>query len=577
LQKFNSSKLSRIPYGPIFVVGTLWTLWILALAVSYWLPIYTDEVVWKYHFARTAIEQNKILNFVPVCRASAFLDVPLSWWPLRFLESWFYEQWLSSRMIRLKGIVCALAISILLRGIVGMFSKPETSEFKKSLATLTLVGFGLMPFHLASNRPEQDLILGMLAIMLTSIALRLGKVSPKVALVSLLALIPITMSTHPKSVVLIPLIVFLVFRQRLFQLWAKALIVGVVLFCAKDAVTYSHQRVFCPEHEKFSLSDAGVGGYMTPQKLVQNPVASFQKMLANFSSYPDLVEGAWLRGGLGFDWAQFDGPEKLNTAVEGLGLLILLGFYLGLFFLAYFFLMDLKQSSIAQVFSSFNVQLSTVLSLTAIGFVSLTKYKPFYDVPFVFLVFMPALLLLLNLPSPQITNLRRKVIVVIAPVLALSLSVLALGALLYLPRATSREGLVSPGSILIPRGNDQREYELASAAAAKHCGFNLERGPISNLYVDESVYVYAHRNLRRPYIAAFLRAEYIPKDTSVLQVLADTKANGLIGRCSMLSSQLRSVAIREGDYCCLPAVDILKSDSRFSRLQEPARVFYKLD
>ena len=140
-----------------FFDGMLLTLLLGASFYAVRLPLYTDEILWRYHFGSIFNQGFKIPNFVPVCQASHFIPIPPTWLPARLIESGFYKLFLGSWTIRVMGVLFGILASV-------VFFKLLTQIFKNvglyaNYFAIFLLSFGVMPFLGIINRPEQVLML----------------------------------------------------------------------------------------------------------------------------------------------------------------------------------------------------------------------------------------------------------------------------------------------------------------------------------------------------------------------------------------------------------------------------------
>ncbi len=576
-QEYGLREPDSVTKRDLLLSYAMWLLWGVTICCAFFLPIYIDEILWKYHFARSYIEGQKILNFLPVCQSSRFLDIPLTTWPWRTLETWFYTNWLGPHTIRFKGMVIAALVAAEVYALVRLCLGPTKTILQATVVTMLTIGLGVMPFLLAMNRPEQDLLAAFLGLILLSRPAFNGSMVSNGRFVGFLVLVPVLMSTHPKTLFLVPVILFLIFGCVYFSRARKIVLVTLTLVCARDALLYSLSRMSCPEFGSFAASPEGTSGYLTPIQLILDPAASLLRMVDNFARYPYLVDGILFRGGYGMDWIQIGDDSILRYPAEIADLCVRLMFY-GL-------ILTVVVSAVRKIFyqKSFrsylrgDAALGCLLILTVLGFVCLTDYKPAYEVPFLGVLFAVGMLFVLKsykyLPLGRLHRLARCLpLLIIAGQALLLLSVLESNFFLWM-----NDGYLDPNAALLTSSKaDKQTIKEMSDAALSGCEIDLTMNkPLENLFVDEAFYMHFHTQLKQPLLTHFLRKAFVPPRQSLEDVFVRIQSAGLVGRCNALSPPLRQVAVRVGKYCCLPSFDRLRSNPKFASLGDHAEDFFK--
>jgi len=66
-------------------------------------PIYADELQWKLINSRLWLDGGKLIYFFPVCAKGFLLDVPISWYPSRVVDSLLFADMTDMQRLRFWG------------------------------------------------------------------------------------------------------------------------------------------------------------------------------------------------------------------------------------------------------------------------------------------------------------------------------------------------------------------------------------------------------------------------------------------------------------------------------------------
>ena len=182
--------------------------WILAVVLGIFLPVYTDEVGWRFQERAGLDGVDKM--FSDTCGLNSLARPPLFMWPLRLLSAALNTTFAAPVWIRLSGILYALLWSALMLMIVRRISTDRAERTALGIIGLALISFANTPLLMVMSRPEQPIILAAAAALL--IALPPSRQSrPDEAgaawlrSLALLALAAIALSYHAKALMLVPL------------------------------------------------------------------------------------------------------------------------------------------------------------------------------------------------------------------------------------------------------------------------------------------------------------------------------------------------------------------------------------
>lgn len=212
------------------VVGLFGFLILAAVTflVAAFQPLYTDEVVWKLTQGRYFHDGGRTGIAFATCSAKSFYS-PWLLTPFRIFDSFIYQDIAGPGAIRNIGVGLAIGcgglIWLLLRRAL---PANVTNQFLLCLV-VAFATLGAMPFLLVLNRPEQVLLIGT---MLFALPVLLGSVSGRRPLVGdvgiavwLMLFVGYFFSSHPRAVFGLPLA--LLFINHLFVRKKLAVAVGV--------------------------------------------------------------------------------------------------------------------------------------------------------------------------------------------------------------------------------------------------------------------------------------------------------------------------------------------------------------
>ena len=232
------------------LAGAMLGLLLLSLAIGLLVPVYTDEVAWRFQISRflqdgidRATGETCGLNtlampayfMLPVrlfsATATAFLSDPLA--------------------VRVAGIACAILAVIAMLGLVRQREPASERRAVIEILVLALLGTGVLPFLLVWSRPDQAIWLAMLASLWIAFAPRAaretGEPRARIAAITLLALI--AFSYHMKGVFYLPVFVLAVLAsgRGVPRYRVRGVALVVILACTWSAYRYWSDRFACPD------------------------------------------------------------------------------------------------------------------------------------------------------------------------------------------------------------------------------------------------------------------------------------------------------------------------------------------
>lgn len=87
-----------------FIITLLFTAsFVTSLWMALYVPIYDDETVWKLLSSRLFIDQGKLIYLFAQCNRGYWLDMPLTWYPMHWLDSIIYGDASNPALLRTMG------------------------------------------------------------------------------------------------------------------------------------------------------------------------------------------------------------------------------------------------------------------------------------------------------------------------------------------------------------------------------------------------------------------------------------------------------------------------------------------
>ncbi|BAT60009.1 hypothetical protein GJW-30_1_02544 [Variibacter gotjawalensis] len=232
-----------------WLLGVSLVCLIAAILFGWLLPVYTDEVGWRF-LRRAAIDgADSLLN--DSCGPTSFATPPWFIMPMRYFSAIANDVLAAPIFVRAAGVVCALvSIGLFWRLVQQLEAEPEQSRLTAALV-FALLTAGVLPLVLVMSRPEQILVLTSALIVLTSLARFPQLNSARAAWCKMLLIVALSIvaqSYHLKGVVyvLIALGSLLVSSRGKGTVLPRTL--GALLLVASAAVSavYWSGRFQCP-------------------------------------------------------------------------------------------------------------------------------------------------------------------------------------------------------------------------------------------------------------------------------------------------------------------------------------------
>jgi hypothetical protein len=524
---------------------------VLSLLAGMFVPIYTDEVGWRFQERAGFDGVDKMFN--DMCGPNSLAAPPFFMWPVRYYSAFFNGAFADPLYVRLSGVGYALLWTLLVLWLIRRISAERTERATLAATGFGLMGLGVLPLELVWSRPEQPILLATTAALIiacgdglfcdepTPVARAWGRS------LGILVLALIAISYHFKAVALIPVFlacIALASRGRVALLPRLATAVATIA-AALVATRYWHDRVACPgdpiiaaQYAENNLTAQLVNG----QSLLEVLSAALKNVTllgyVNLSVPSPNPMSSWLP------------PHQLTKAAAWTWFRVMsfawqVAFLAGLVCLAFAIVQRLRSRSFDR-----RIALAIALMGSAMVWGASQLFRNDYEASFVLPIMMLAILLALASPSGSRHRMGGAMLGAMLGLLAIGSQ--ALVAKTFAPslaNANRQEGYIREQPFSVATfGFDRLKPDIVAVAAS--CGISGKQRHRA-LLVDDLTYF------------AFVRSAYLPQHRlGVFSVWNGTisdpisylrsrgSAGGVVG-CQLLPDDLRRHAKVRGKFCCL--------------------------
>ena len=530
------------------LLGAVAILAAACFALALFLPVYTDEIVWRAAQGRVAEDGGALsVTFQPGCGQYA-IAVPALLYPFRLIDGALYHLLDTPFATRAWGVTLAIAW-IALASILARRALPRGTGFAVVLGFATL---GVMPFLLVISRPEQVLLIGFTCFFVP-LFMPAPQLPPPLGAASLRAaggvlLASFVLAAHPRGILALPLMLAFLWRIARRPAVAAVASAAVAIFAV---VAYRNwaARWACPDDPGYAhllmwdnLGSALEQHMFLPfmRELFHSLVYGGAWYLSEFLPKPTYTSGL-LPG--------FDRPILAGTIAIAFVVFVTGG-------IAAFIEALIARAWRREPLAFFGTAALWLYYGAAVAIrVAKNDYEAAAMEPAMAMAALGSFQLgwrrLAELfGAARMAAVARGGLVVL---LALSLASEAMLLANYIPDAAGawRE----PG---IPRGQ-QVSVSVAGygalsrriAAAARLCGIDAA-APGEHLVVDETT-SFVFRRSRQPFFVTFFEEGWGKFRPDPTELWRDKKSAGMIVACERVPPALSGKAVSSGGFCCLPS------------------------
>lgn len=262
----------------LFLVTSVVTLW-----MAFYVPIYEDEIAWKAFSNRLFVDQGKLVYIFAQCNKGYWLDMPITWYPMQWIDSMVYGNASKPELMRQIG----WAFFILLMACWTLILR-VTSKLPVLICLLFVVvffSFGVTPFVMVFNRPEQPLLIWLTVILLLTLWIDHHPLKSRLSQVLITALFALLScllaATHPKGLFFFPLVLFA--WWRCVKWWLPGIpLMGVMAWTALQTKHIWFLRTSCEEYPGLTTTLQKLT--LRPKQLWREPLEFIGNALNNLQT-----------------------------------------------------------------------------------------------------------------------------------------------------------------------------------------------------------------------------------------------------------------------------------------------------
>ena len=555
--------IGRAPFwGALLALAAL----VLALLAGVFLPVYTDEIGWRFQERAGFDGVDKMYS--EVCGLATLASPPWFMWPARWYSALFNGLFPEPIWLRLSGVFYALAWLGLALLLLRRLTRNRENRAFIAMIGPGLLALGTLPLVLVWSRPEQPIMLAAAGALLIAFADRATMPRPETTTraawlrsLGIVALFALAVSYHVKGVFLFPLIAgCLLFASRGKHAHVPRIVAaGLTVATTVSALSYWRARFDCPENEVLATSYARqnlsaelfqIGSLQDGLNLLGALLNNVRLLeyVANIGPQDDPLSH-WLQHNQIETQASFYWFLALAAAWS-------LALLLALIVIVWRGWTDLRARHLDP-----RIALAVLCLVIAAGWSATQNVRNVYEAKFVLPLLVLAIMLALSAGVPKWLEAARNLI---AAGIALFAVVSPIGiAMIYAPSlaaATQQGGYVEKQPFSVSVFNYGREKQQIEAAA-RLCG--IDTGPASRAVMfDDATYpALIHTRLPQHYLGVI--GGWNGKIADPLDYLQSRQSSGALISCRLFEEYLPIDARRVGNYCCLAPQDL-------SSLSKPA-------
>jgi len=529
---------------PIAVAGFL-----LTLAVGVLVPVYTDEIGWRFQERAGIDGVDKMYS--DLCGPNTLARPPWFMMPVRWFSAAANQAFADPLFIRLEGLICAFIWALLFWTLTRRLEPDQLRRARLQALGFAVLGLGTLPYILVLSRPEQPLVLtytAMCVIAFTGIRALGPAKAAWLKAAGIVVLFAIAASYNLKSVVYAPLALgcLAVCAKGRGALAPRLICAAGVIGLMATSIHYWVGRFQCP------------GDHQLAAKLGAENLAS---VLANRGHLGDVAQQA-LVGALPLQYVWLTAPVNhplsswLPTGLFPLPIFVLLASMLILLWiaalgLAIFWLISFLSRERMRALAEPRALLAVIVFACVLVWGASQLNKNVYEAGHVLPMLAIFIALCLTLPVWQSGRFRGVLdglvrFAVPGAILGeIILVALTAGPLMlaartpgYLPRQPFS---VSIGNYALVRRDIGRAMDAAGIDS---------RQPLKRLLVDDITYLALQRH-EMPFHRLGVLSVWNGSIENPAKYLADRGSDGAVMACSNLPLNMAMAAASSGKICAL--------------------------
>jgi hypothetical protein len=275
----------------LFLACFCYSMWI-----SYYVPVYGDEPQWKLTISRLFLDSGKLIYLFPACVNNFLLDPPITWYPARWIDAWLYAD--ASNPFKLRQYGWSIFLVLILIWAKFFSINAKLSYKIAVLFVAAYFSFGVMPYLMVFNRPEQSILIWLtlaLIVMYCAQKWRPTTLGMKVLLASIFGLLAcLIAAAHPKGLYFLPVILVLCWIS-IHSISLIGCLTVLMAWTSWETIVFWKKRTFCAESEWLT----GLISHFTvqPHLLKTHPRGFLDSGINNLFHWRAYIEGAQFKPG----------------------------------------------------------------------------------------------------------------------------------------------------------------------------------------------------------------------------------------------------------------------------------------
>jgi hypothetical protein len=543
---------------PFWLRGGVLTILACSLLAGVFLPVFTDEIGWRFQERAAFDGVDKM--FSDVCGANTLAQPPFFMMPLRWYSAVFNAAFASPFYVRVSGILYALVWLVLLVRLVSRITPDRRDRAFLCIAGAGLMSLGTMPLLMVWSRPEQPVLLAATASFLVALADHADFTRPSSTAqawrrsLGILLLSCLAVSYHLKGLFIVPFFIacLVVSCRGPVARWPRLVCGGAMVAMTALAASYWQHRFACPDHPLLAAFYAqhSLGASIGKVDSVRDAALFAAQALRNTAVFPfvqlsvpqPLPMASWLP-------AHQIGPVAAaawSWLISGLwgGMLAVLAVAI------YAGLARARRERTMEP----HVLLAMVLLVCTLGWMSTVLIRNVYEAKMVLplLALVITSMLAVVLAKPGLRGPATVLCGVLAVAAMVSPVALALTYGRSLDPARHGRAFIESQPVSLPVfGYETTRRQIL--AAGRLCGIAPD-GPARGLMVDDLTY-FAYMRTRLPQHQLGVTGMWSGRMADPVAYLRQKASDGIIVGCRHLPPRLRAKAKRVEEFCCLGPPD----------------------
>jgi hypothetical protein len=504
----------------------------MSLWMAFYVPIYGDETAWKVFTNRLFIDQSKLVYLFAQCNRGYWLDMPLTWYPMQWLDSMIYGEASNPAFLRTMGWLGFVALMV--SWVVILRTTSKLSWLTCSLFITVFFSFGVTPFVMVLNRPEQPLLIWLtvlLLIMLWFDARPLKSYFSKALITALLALLSCLMATtHPKGLFLFPIILFA--WWRCVRWWPTSLpLLGVMGWTAFETKHIWYLRTACDEFP--GLGKLLRGLTLRPKELWQDPFKFLGGVLTNLQNSMQYVSQMAFNKSYASNWLPSVETAFNETSVAWVSQIII---WLPIVLVTMIIILNIAHHAKSKPHGIHYWPIAVFLLLSLLVIMSFQSAKNFYESALIW-----PLLLLIAIYTFKGSELdwSKRFLRWVLPILLIA-AILS-GYMRY-------ELFFTPAKKWQQTQAQDEPFNIDELQRFAKSQCKIEANT-PNLVLDFLSYAAFYQH-PKPIFLDF-SSGWWAKEASFAQTMSKREAGGLVARCEELPDETKVLAKQQGQFCCV--------------------------